>query len=61
MGRTSTEVKSRWEKANYAKYTVRLRKDDDSELIGYIEQRKHNGEQTTEIIREALQKLKNEG
>lgn len=61
MGKTSSEVKSRWLKANYARYTVSLRKDTDSELISYIERRKHNGEQTTEIIREALTKLKDEG
>lgn len=61
MGKTSTEVKSRWIKANYACYHVSLRKDTDSELIAYIERRKHNGEQTTEIFREAVQHLKNEG
>nr|DAR21866.1 MAG TPA: hypothetical protein [Caudoviricetes sp.] len=48
-------------KANYASYRVNLRKDTDSELIAYIERRKHNGEQTTEIFREAVQHLKNEG
>jgi len=57
MGKTSTEVKTRWMKANYASYRVNLRKDTDSELIAYIERRKHNGEQTTEIFREAVQHL----
>lgn len=57
MGKTSSEVKARWKKANYAEYHVNLRKDTDSELIAYIERRKHNGEQTTEIFREAVQHL----
>lgn len=57
MGKTSTEVKSRWINANYARYNVNLRKDTDSELIAYIERRKHNGEQTTDIFREAVQHL----
>ena len=61
MGKTSSEVKTRWMKANYASYRVNLRKDTDSELIAYIERRKHNGEQTTEIFREAVRRLKNEG
>lgn len=60
-GKTSTESKSRWINANYARYNVNLRKDADSELIAYIERRKHNGDQTTEIFRDALQRLKNEG
>lgn len=61
MGKTSSEVKARWKKANYAEYHVNLRKDTDSELIALVERRKHNGESTTEVFRDALQKLKNEG
>ena len=61
MGKTSTEVKSRWINANYARYNVNLRKDVDSELIAYIERRKHNGESTSEVFRDAIQRLKNEG
>ena len=58
---TSTEVKQRWEKENYSRYVVRLRKDTDAELIDLIEARKQAGENTTEIFRDALEKLKNEG
>ncbi len=58
---TSTEVKQRWEKENYSRYVVRLRKDTDAELIDLIEARKEAGENTTEIFRDALEKLKNEG
>ena len=61
MGKTSTEVKTRWIKANYASYHVSLRKDSDGDLISLVERRRHNGETTTQIFREALEKLKNEG
>lgn len=61
MGKTSTEVKTRWKKANYAEYHVNLRKDTDSDLIALVERKKHNGATTTEVFREALQQLKNEG
>ena len=60
-GKTSSEVKARWNKANYASYHVSLRKDTDSDLIALVERRKHNGESTTEVFRDALQRLKNEG
>ena len=54
---TSTEVKQRWENANYNRYAVRLRKDVDRDIILYIENRKEHGDQTTEIFREALELL----
>ena len=57
MGKTSTEVKQRWENANYNRYAVRLRKDRDAEAIEYIERRKKDGEDTTPIFREAIELL----
>lgn len=54
MGRTSSEVKQRWENANYQKYIVRFRFDTDKEIIDYIESRKQLAN-TTEIFREALE------
>lgn len=57
---TSSEVKARWLKDNYKTYRVNLRYDTDQELIDYMEQRKGK-EGVTPIIREALQKLKDEG
>ena len=56
MGRTSTEVKSRWESANYKKYMVRLRVEDDKELIDFIEANK-DSKGTSAIFKEALEKL----
>ena len=56
MGKTSTEVKQRWENANYSRYVVRLRYDADKELIDYIEKQKE-AKSTSEIFREALELL----
>lgn len=54
MGKTSTEVKQRWENKAYTKYLVRFRRDMDKPLIDYIE--KHKGvEGTTNIFRDALE------
>ena len=58
MGKTSSAVKAKWMKENYASYRVNLRKDADGELIELVEKLKESGEQTTEIFRRALQVLK---
>ena len=50
---TSSEVKTRWIKANYKSYRANLRYDTDAELIEYIEQHK-DSEGVTPIIRAAL-------
>lgn len=57
---TSTEVKQRWEAKAYKKYLVRLRADDDNELIQLIENNKSKYG-TTELFRLGLEKLKKEG
>lgn len=49
-------AKERWEAKAYKKYIVRLRVDDDAELIDYIETHKANG--TTELFRTAIEKMK---
>lgn len=52
---TSTEVKQRWINANYKRYGVSLRLDDDRELIDYLEAHKDDeGKGITEIFRTAL-------
>lgn len=56
---TSTEVKQRWESKAYKKYLVRLRVDDDADLIEFIENNKSKG--TTELFRAGIEKLKKEG
>lgn len=54
MGKTSTEVKQRWENKAYTKYLVRFRNDEDRKLIQFIEKNKeHMG--TTNIFRDALE------
>ena len=60
MGKTSTEIKTRWESKTYKKYLVRLRADEDRELRECIEQNKGTYG-TTEIFRAGLEKVKNEG
>ena len=57
---TSTEVKQRWENSAYQKYMIRLRKDDDADLIAFIEENKENVG-TTELFRRALELLMEEG
>ena len=58
---TSSEVKARWITKAYQRYMVNLRKEDDSDLIEYIERRKTSGDGTTDIFREAVEELKNKG
>lgn len=50
----------RWMKANYKRYQVQFRIDDDSELIAFVERNKEKYG-TTEIFRMAIERLKNEG
>ena len=57
---TSTEVKERWKKKTYKRYQVSLRKEEDAELIDFIENNKDKIG-TTELFRTALETLKNEG
>lgn len=57
---TSTEVKARWNDKTYKAYRVYLRKDDDAELITFVEENKE-AHGTTELFRAGLEKLKNEG
>lgn len=59
-GKTSTAAKYRWNKENYKQYFVSFRKDTDAELIAFVEEKKESGLQTTEIFRDAIQKLKDE-
>ena len=37
MGKTSSEVKNRWKAKTYKVYQVNLRKDEDKDLIDWIE------------------------
>lgn len=61
MGKTSTEVKSRWMAKNYSRYVISLRYDTDQRLIDFIEENKDTVG-TTQIIREALEEyVRNHG
>ena len=37
MGRASSEAKNRWNAKTYKRYAVNLRKDEDKDLIDWIE------------------------
>lgn len=54
MGKTSTEVKQRWESKAYRKYLIRFREDTDKRLIDYLEKNKERLG-TTNIFRDALE------
>ena len=60
IGKTSSESKIRWMKANYKRYQVQFRIDGDADLIAFIEQNKTKYG-TTELFRIAIETLKNEG
>ena len=51
---TSKEVRMKWEKNNYRKYTVRFRFDTDEDMIKYVEEMNEIGVGTTELFRLAL-------
>ena len=55
---TSSEVKKRYNDKTYTRFQISLRKDEDAELIAYIEQAKQNGESVTEAIRKLYKKNK---
>lgn len=57
---TSSEVKERYNAKTYQRYTVRLRKEDDAELVRYIESKK-DIISTSELFKEGIERLKNEG
>lgn len=60
MGKTSTEVKQRWESKTYTKYLVRFRNDTDRNLVDYLEKNKERMG-TSNIFRDALEMyIKNE-
>ena len=59
MGKTSSEVKTRWNNANYRSFRVSLRKEDDKELIALAEELKESGVTLAEIFRQGLRQYKN--
>jgi len=60
IGKTSTQVKAKWNAENYKRYQIYLRYDEDQALIDYIEENKERTG-TSELFRAALEKFKNEG
>lgn len=59
---TSNEVKQRWKAKAYKAYQVNLRKDEDADLIRYVEDLRTAGKiGTTEIFRRGIEAIKKEG
>lgn len=59
MGKTSTEVKHRWNAKTYQRYSVYLRKDEDDKAIKWIEE--NRGSVTlSDIFRAGVEALKDD-
>jgi len=60
IGKTSSEVKNRWNAKTYKRYQISLRKDEDSEIIEFVESVKDRI-RPSEIFRIGAEQLKKEG
>ena len=58
MGKTSSEVKQRWNEKTYRRYGAYLRKDEDSSLIEWIEKNKDKYS-VSDIFRAGVEALMN--
>ena len=57
IGKTSSEVKNRWNAKTYKRYQISLRKDEDSEIIEFVESVKDRI-RPSEIFRIGAEQLK---
>ena len=57
---TSSEVKQRWKSKTYKAYQVNLRKDEDAELIEFVDSLKGRIG-TSDIFRIGIETIKKEG
>lgn len=57
---TRTEVKNRWNAKTYKRYQVSLRKEEDADLIQYVESLKGRIG-TSDIFRIGIETIKKEG
>lgn len=57
---TSNEVKQRWKAKTYKAYQVNLRKEEDAELIDFVESL-HGRIGTSDIFRIGIETIKKEG
>jgi hypothetical protein len=57
---TSAEVKNRWNAKTYKRYTVNLRKDEDADLIAFVEANRDRYN-VSDIFRAGVEQLKTEG
>ena len=57
IGKTSSEVKNRWNRENYKRYTISLRKSEDKDLIEFVESHK-DSIGITDIFRAGVEVIK---
>lgn len=57
MGKTSSEVKQRWNAKTYKRYSLLIRKDEDKAYIDYIDKRRAEGYSLADIVKEGLDEL----
>lgn len=60
MAKTSSEVKNHWNAKTYKRYQISLRKDEDSDLIEFVEAIKGKIG-PSEIFRAGVESIKKEG
>ena len=53
MGKTSSEVKNRWNRKTYKQYTISLRHDTDEDIIELLDEAKEDIG-VTELVRRAI-------
>lgn len=62
IGKTSTEAKNRWNAANYRRFTVSLSRDDDAEIIEFLDKAKaDNRKIVSDVFRAGYDQIKKEG
>jgi hypothetical protein len=62
MGKTSSEVKQRWNEKTYRRLTLYLRKEEDKAYIDYLDKRRSESDDSLAVIvKEALDLLMAEG
>ncbi len=59
MGRASSEAKNRWNAKTYTRLTVNLRKDEDKELLEWVEKNREKYG-ISDIFRAGVEALMNE-
>lgn len=52
--RTNYDYRIKFDKENYRKYGIRLKRQEDSDIIAWLDEKKRNGESVSAITKAAL-------